>query len=171
MLTQRCRYEGFEVRAALSKMPDFHWCLAPGCKGGQIHETGANGPIFRCNACGYRACVHHNQIWHDGETCEQFDYRISGRKARDEEAATAATIAKTTKKCTKCQSPIEKNKGCDHMTCKLFVPLSDGNCMADGKRRSVISLLTISRLSMWRRILLALLSRLYSHQDHGEFGA
>jgi hypothetical protein len=112
------RYATFEVRDALSKIPDFRWCLNKHCNAGQIHESGSAGPICECHECGYKVCVHHNQKWHDGETCEQFDYRVSGRKAMDEEQASTRIIVKTTKKCPQCHAPIEKNEGCDHMTCK-----------------------------------------------------
>lgn len=37
---------------------------------------------------------------------------------RQEEEASAAIIKKTSKECPKCRSHIEKNHGCDHMTCK-----------------------------------------------------
>lgn len=35
-----------------------------------------------------------------------------------EDSETASWISKHTKDCPKCQSPIEKNGGCNHMTCK-----------------------------------------------------
>lgn len=40
------------------------------------------------------------------------------KRKKAEEDATLETIEKTTKKCPKCTWPIEKNEGCDHMTCK-----------------------------------------------------
>jgi hypothetical protein len=69
-------------------------------------------------------CIIHQNTWHEGETCEEYDYRSSGRKAQEQsaqEAASLEAIRKLTKKCpgTNCVYNIEKNNGCDHMTCKL----------------------------------------------------
>ena len=113
------RYDRLATRAAMSAIPNFRWCLNPKCESGQIHESGLDEPIFTCASCKFRSCTKHNQPWHEGETCDQFDYRKSGKKHRDEEAASEKLIAETTKKCPKCDSNIEKNEGCDHMTCKF----------------------------------------------------
>jgi hypothetical protein len=69
-------------------------------------------------------CVIHEVTWHEGETCEEYDSRSSGRNAeeqRAQEEASLAAIRELSKKCPgpKCVYDIEKNHGCDHMTCKL----------------------------------------------------
>ena len=114
----------------LSSLDSFRWCLRPGCKSGQIHETGTNGPLFRCHACGFRVCVIHNVPWHKGETCTEFDYRTMPGLKKAEEIASAKTIRKTTKTCPQrsCRAPIEKNRGCDHMTCKRFLHNGKSGC-------------------------------------------
>ena len=85
--------------------------------------SGEEGNIFSCVECGFRICIIHENTWHEGETCEEYDYRLSGRKEKDQqrqEEASAAAISKFTKKCPgkKCGWNIEKNDGCDHMTCE-----------------------------------------------------
>ncbi|KAF8848703.1 hypothetical protein BDZ45DRAFT_605495 [Acephala macrosclerotiorum] len=111
------RYETFQLRAALSKIPDFRWCLSPSCSSGQIHPRNSRNPIFTCNECSFKSCATHNIPWHEGETCAQYDYRVSGRKAKYDERATKEKIKQTTKACPKCKANIEKRDGCDHMTC------------------------------------------------------
>jgi hypothetical protein len=69
-------------------------------------------------------CILHENTWHKGETCEEYEYRASGRKERDEQAQEAASleaIGKLSKKCPgpNCLYNIEKNDGCDHMKCKI----------------------------------------------------
>jgi hypothetical protein len=69
-------------------------------------------------------CIIHENTWHEGETCEEYDYRSSGRKAEEQsaqEAASLAAIRRLSKKCPgpECAFDIEKIDGCDHMTCKL----------------------------------------------------
>ncbi|KUJ19580.1 uncharacterized protein LY89DRAFT_683399 [Mollisia scopiformis] len=110
-------YETLQIRSTLSQIPDFRWCLNPTCRNGQIHAQNSLNPILTCNSCGYKACTIHNIKWHKDETCEQYDYRISGRKARSEERATEEMIKQTTKRCPRCKTNIEKVEGCDHMTC------------------------------------------------------
>ena len=68
--------------------------------------------MFRCNACNYRWCLACEAPWHDGQTCKQYKRHVKNEKKSD------AKIHATTKACPRCKSRIEKNKGCDHMTCK-----------------------------------------------------
>jgi hypothetical protein len=91
--------------------------------------SGVEGNIFTCASCGHKVCILHEQTWHEGETCEEYEYRSSGRKERDQkaqEAASLSAISKLSKKCPgrNCIYNIEKNDGCDHMTCmfgRLFL--------------------------------------------------
>ena len=105
---------------AMCSIPGFRRCLAPGCVSGQIHEGGAEEPIVTCNDCGSKSCFTHQTAWHAGETCEDFDERMAEER-REEDGANAAYMEGNTKRCpnVECQSPIEKNGGCRHMTCKL----------------------------------------------------
>ena len=119
------RFDALSTRAVLSTLPDFRWCRAPDCTSGQIHTGNPRKkPIFRCTSCNFAYCVIHECEWHRGETCEQYDVRmaLSKRLAEhvEEEQASERTIKETTKKCPGegCGASIEKNEGCDHMTCK-----------------------------------------------------
>ncbi|KAF2867250.1 hypothetical protein BDV95DRAFT_446383, partial [Massariosphaeria phaeospora] len=116
------QFDTFSARDALNDDPNFRWCRAQGCTSGQIHDSGEEGNIFTCVACGFRVCVIHDTAWHEGETCEEYTYRKSGQKEKDQreqEAASVLAIGKFTKKCpgANCVYNIEKNDGCDHMTC------------------------------------------------------
>lgn len=72
------RFDMLSMRAALGENAGFRWCTASGCESGQIHDDGAKAPIFQCVACGDRYCVVHQEAWHEGETCAQFDRRMGG---------------------------------------------------------------------------------------------
>jgi hypothetical protein len=147
------RYDQLSTREAINDDPDWKWCLRPGCPSGQIHPNGDAEPIITCSECGFRMCAKHNREWHGGETCQEYDYRVSGQKDRDQaaqEAASQAAVNQLSRKCPgkKCAYSIEKNDGCDHMTCKFSLPSSTE---ADIK---------IQRLEVQIRILLAMFGRL-----------
>jgi hypothetical protein len=83
--------------------------------------TGEEGNIFTCHSCGHKVCIKHENTWHEGETCQEYEYRSSGQKERDQKAqeeASLKAIGELSKKCPgpKCIYNIEKNDGCDHST-------------------------------------------------------
>jgi hypothetical protein len=102
-------------------MRDFYWCTAPNCASGQIHISGSDGPILICHACKGRSCIVHNITWHEGETCNEYTYRMSPRRKRAEERASERLVKQIAKSCPGpgCGARIQKNEGCDHMTCEL----------------------------------------------------
>jgi len=115
----RCKYRAFReydrliTHKALAAMKGFRWCSHPGCGAGHIHEGGNQEPIMTCTKCATKTCFKHKAAWHSGKTCDEFDKELKN----SEEAANAALLSRTTKQCPNCQVPIEKNQGCDHMTC------------------------------------------------------
>jgi hypothetical protein len=118
------RYERFSARDALSQMPDFKWCLNPECEHGQIHDdNGGLDQILTCQICQFKRCTACDRAWHQDETCDQYTRRLAAQPG--EVDASEAWVAHNSRKCPGCQSPIQKNEGCDHMTCKSsIVPLT-----------------------------------------------
>ena len=111
-------YDKLSTRNALASLPDFAWCLSPKCISGQLNFESQN--YMDCMSCGYKQCLKHKTAWHWDETCKQYDYRTSGKQARDEEQLTEAMLDKVSKRCPGkgCGWRIQKIDGCDHMTCK-----------------------------------------------------
>lgn len=111
-------YDKMSTRNALGSLDEFGWCLAPGCTSGQLNVENSN--YMDCASCGYKQCLKHKVKWHANETCEQYEYRTSGQKARDDDRATEAMLDAVSKKCpgATCGWRIQKTDGCDHMTCK-----------------------------------------------------
>jgi len=156
------RFDTLSTRAALGAMDDFIWCIGPGCTSGQCHPAGADAPIFYCNACGFRHCIVHKVKWHDGETCQEYDYRKDGGKRREaEEKASEAAVGRMSK-CPKCGSPIEKKSGCDHMTCESLLSSLDttGHWLTLKNRHPVQN-----------GILLFMLCTIQGDSAGGQFGA
>ncbi|EMC91631.1 hypothetical protein BAUCODRAFT_299438 [Baudoinia panamericana UAMH 10762] len=114
------KYLEAEIRGTMAAEESFRWCLNPECKSGQAHF---DGDIFTCASCGHKACVGCNAPWHEGETCEAYQDRINEgeRKRRQvvEEQDSAKAVERVAKLCPACGRKLEKNGGCDHMTCQI----------------------------------------------------
>ena len=111
-------YDTLATRNALSTLAEFAWCLNPQCGSGQLNIQNQN--FMDCASCRFKQCLWHKVAWHMGETCEQYEYRSSGAKARADEAKTEATLMTMSKLCPnkQCGWRIEKTGGCEHMTCR-----------------------------------------------------
>jgi len=106
---------------------EFRWCTAANCNSGtygpnsseyfgltlillgQIHDEEGDDPIFICHSCEHAICIKHDVEWHEGETCEEYDWRTSEKGSKEEEvAASEAFIKNETRRCpnSTCKAPI-----------------------------------------------------------------
>jgi hypothetical protein len=108
-------YDRLTTQTALTELPDFAWCLAPKCGNGQLNSEHALANFMRCAACKYEQCLKHCTKWHWQESCEEYDYRLSGRKATSDEAKTLAMLDSVSKVCpgSGCKWRLQKVDGCD----------------------------------------------------------
>jgi ribosomal protein L37AE/L43A len=116
------------MKAALSAMPNFFYCLNPSCDSGHIHDEATDTPIFRCEKCGFKSCVVHNRGWHEGVTCREYDRQSLTAL---NERASIAEVNRIAKKCPNCRRLIQKRGGCDHMTCSVCSHEFCWVCFAD----------------------------------------
>ena len=116
------RYQRFMIADALKDEPRYRSCLRINCPNGQTHEAGEAEPLMVCSMCGYKMCYVHAKPWHAGQTCRQYD---KSRRQRTGDQASVGLISKLTKACpgANYNAPIEKYRGCDHMTCMFVGPL------------------------------------------------
>ncbi|KAK5696571.1 hypothetical protein LTR97_007874 [Elasticomyces elasticus] len=97
--------------------PDYRECASADCSYGYILAKG-DGTIFHCQLCDSGYCVDCEAPWHVGKTCEQHQDSITSKKRKEKgNAASEKKIKDTTKPCPSCKTAIEKNRGCQHMTC------------------------------------------------------
>jgi hypothetical protein len=106
------RYDQYVTHQQLEKMDEFIWCANPKCNAGQLNAGGRWNYIVTCFACHQKTCFTHRVQWHDGRTCEEYDLKIAL-----DDVLSRRWIVEHSKKCPKCPFQIEKNDGCDHMTC------------------------------------------------------
>jgi hypothetical protein len=70
---------------------------------------------FTCTECNMRSCFDCRALAHPNLTCKEYQaFLIAEQTPVD--TATMNWFKKNTKRCT-CNRPIEKNLGCEHMTC------------------------------------------------------
>ncbi|CAD0098973.1 unnamed protein product, partial [Aureobasidium mustum] len=104
------------AKATLAADPDFRFCFSSACESGQLHPGGTSEPIFSCQVCRHKHCVVCETNWHEDQTCEEFQAELHRNTENDEKSE--KEVEKISKPCPECRVPIQKNKGCDHMTCQ-----------------------------------------------------
>jgi hypothetical protein len=109
------RYQQFLLQDALSKVGECRWCPNPGCGTAMIGDPKI--PLMRCPKpdCHFSFCFNCKEKWHTDLTCEQYQKWKKDNQAGDSRFTEWA--AKNTRPCAKCHVAIQKNGGCNHMTC------------------------------------------------------
>jgi ariadne-1 len=106
------KYLMYMTRNFIETSSTMRWCPAPGCEkvavGSSITTVVCSCTNSFCFRCGGEA--------HDPATCRQLEMWLEKCQSESE---TANWILANTKKCPKCSARIEKNQGCNHMTCKV----------------------------------------------------
>lgn len=82
------------------------WCIRPGCEN-VVELKDQSNPFLVCGACGQEFCHKCNSEAHPNQSCEEFIDKLYKNYIR------AAEV----RHCPQCHALIEKNEGCNHMTC------------------------------------------------------
>ena len=84
-----------------------HNCTTPDCD--MVYFVTAEGKRFVCSQCGANICTCCHAGWHEGyDTCLAY---------RKDDVELEKWLSQNTKKCPKCNVPIEKNGGCRRVAC------------------------------------------------------
>ncbi|KAJ4454850.1 putative E3 ubiquitin-protein ligase dbl4 [Paratrimastix pyriformis] len=105
------KYNEFLRHSFVEGSHDMKWCPAPGCSFACISTGG--GTACKCR-CGHLFCFRCAAEAHAPATCDMVEKWTM--KCNDERED-LTWITGNTKQCPKCHIPIEKNQGCNHMTC------------------------------------------------------
>lgn len=113
------RYHVLLNRTYVEDKEKLKWCPAPDCEnaiecGVKKKDLDKVVPTVVC-ACGYRFCFGCTLSDHQPAPCELVKKWL--KKCADD-SETANWISANTKECPRCNSTIEKNGGCNHMTCR-----------------------------------------------------
>ena len=92
------------------------YCPTPDCPVVYtVSHDDDTGEHFFCVHCGASTCTKCHDTFHEGITCEQNKAGKEGSKELDQ---WMQKNKKSRKRCPKCNIPIEKNKGCNHIHCR-----------------------------------------------------
>ncbi|KAL8768453.1 MAG: hypothetical protein Q9209_005359 [Squamulea sp. 1 TL-2023] len=113
------RYEILLTRTYVDDLDNLKWCPAPNCEyavecGVKRQELNKIVPVVTCH-CTHRFCFGCILSDHQPTPCSLVKMWL---KKCEDDSETANWISANTKECPKCASTIEKNGGCNHMTCR-----------------------------------------------------
>ncbi|KAH8668905.1 hypothetical protein BX600DRAFT_480834 [Xylariales sp. PMI_506] len=113
------RYQELLNRTYVEDRETLKWCPAPDCENAvecavKKKDLDKIVPTVACS-CGHRFCFGCILNDHQPAPCELVKQWL--KKCADD-SETANWISANTKECPKCNSTIEKNGGCNHMTCR-----------------------------------------------------
>ncbi|CAK84222.1 unnamed protein product (macronuclear) [Paramecium tetraurelia] len=97
----------------------YSWCPTPDCK----YVFVAADAQFNCPSCKKKYCLQCKIEYHHGFTCQAYkekiqkEQRAKNEKVLDDQFFQFVKGAKY-KQCPQCKFWVEKNEGCDHMTCR-----------------------------------------------------
>lgn len=108
-----CKYQQFITDSFVKCHKLIKWCPSPGC----INAVQVSSIESRAVSCKLKhsfcfSCLEEN---HEPVKCEMLQM---WRKNSREEAENAKWLSKNAKPCPRCSANIEKNGGCNHMTCR-----------------------------------------------------
>jgi len=117
----RSTLERTSLELCLTKMEDFTWCRW--CQSGGIAQSTGCTDV-QCNDCSRAWCMLCGFNAHAGMSCEEYH-------ATDEHKSEKWTM-EVARHCPSCKVPIEKNGGCNDMTCSRCLTWMRGRRM-DGR--------------------------------------
>lgn len=107
------KYRAATIDAFVMECKRLRWCPAPRCRRA-IAAVGGAVTAVTCQ-CGNNFCFQCQEEGHRPVTCEQV---LVWRRKCLKESENAQWILSNTKKCPECGVHIEKNQGCNHITCQ-----------------------------------------------------
>eukprot|EP01038_Epipyxis_sp_PR26KG_P016115 gene16115-21902_t len=124
------KYDIYLVKHFIDRSKNMSYCPAPRCEKVAI---GSGITTVRCT-CSNPFCFKCGEEAHDPCSCAQ----LSDWNAKClNESETANWILANTRKCPECNTRIEKNQGCNHMTCRMckyeFCWICMGNWVEHGQ--------------------------------------
>jgi len=107
------KYLRFVTKSFVEDNSLITWCPFPRCTNA-ITTDMVRGQVVQCS-CGFRFCFSCHHEAHSPASCEQI---LQWSKKCSDDSETHSWLGINTKACPKCNVYVEKNGGCNHMTCR-----------------------------------------------------
>lgn len=113
------RYLNFTIINMKSQKPDERFVRCPGndCSYIFLYTIGRDTLFPTCIACKLKFCVHGCEAEHEGSTCEKYQEWRRDNNQADAKFNNFVT-ANNLRKCPSCNAMVERNQGCNFMTCR-----------------------------------------------------
>eukprot|EP00934_Nitzschia_sp_Nitz4_P002443 Nitzschia sp. Nitz4//scaffold6_size259037//159187//160943//NITZ4_001088-RA/size259037-augustus-gene-0.297-mRNA-1//1//CDS//3329556935//2438//frame0 len=126
------KFQSFQLRSFVESNTLTRWCPGKGCERVACASSASamerEDNIAHCDSCTTSFCLVCGEEPHAPSGCKEL--ALWNERCRNE-SETANWILANTKSCPKCVSRIEKNKGCNHMTCSKCAHEFCWICMGD----------------------------------------
>merc|ERR1719471_218820 len=123
-------YQTAIMRYSLKRVKNYRTCPNSCCSVGLVLDIDCNVEKIQCTACDFEFCPHCNDLPHEGRTCEEMRRQRHAERWGDAKDY----MENETKQCPFCLAWIEKNGGCNHMTCHHCRGEFCWLCFGDWKR-------------------------------------
>jgi len=162
------KFVSYQLRNFIEDRSTSRWCPGRDCKyiatlPGTHTLSEHSMPVF-CRGCSTSFCLGCGDTPHAPLTCKD----ISEWKENYETTGSESWILQNTKPCPKCRVRIEKNKGCNHMTCKQCHHEFCWICNGDWKNHSQCNRFDENSAQGKDRELARNLHYVKRYQIHGE---
>ena len=103
------KYDRFKDKKSIESDPLVRWCTKPNCES-YMRAENDKVQMLKCPKCSTEVCFNCRDTWHGKDvTCEEAMTKQLEGWAEENKGNVSF--------CPMCRSKIEKNKGCNHMTC------------------------------------------------------
>merc|ERR1711953_528138 len=107
------KFKDAMMRYSLKRVENYRTCPNADCSAGSVLDSCCKSDKVTCASCNWSFCPKCNDVPHEGMTCDEFQ-----QKRHEERWGKAKDyMTNETKQCPYCLVWIEKNGGCNHMTC------------------------------------------------------
>jgi len=127
---QKTLVSRWSINDYVSKVPTLKWCVNPRCAR-VIQFTHGGARDIECE-CGTRFCFACN--YGDSHSPCQCELMAQWQRKAKSEDDNATWLKANAKPCPSCKVPIEKNSGCNHMTCGTCKHHFCWLCLGDWKK-------------------------------------
>ncbi|KAJ7954537.1 RBR-type E3 ubiquitin transferase [Quillaja saponaria] len=110
---EKDKYQHYLLRSYVEQNKKIKWCPSPGCEYAVKSDDGNVNYDLSC-LCSFMFCWNCSEDAHRPVNCDTVAKWVLKNTS---EAENTKWISAYCKPCPKCKRPIEKNHGCNHMTC------------------------------------------------------